>query len=112
MSPRYLELQLDASQCPASVTAARLDIRWYEGDEYSVHYLESWENDGWQCRWDRHPKPDAPAAHFHPPPTASAAVEESDIDADHHLGVLFAVLDRVEVRIEVLHDDENSTGCE
>ncbi|GAB3685954.1 hypothetical protein GCM10028857_17260 [Salinarchaeum chitinilyticum] len=117
MSPRRLELELDAEQYPSSIDTARLDVRWFEGGDYALHYLETEEdgdddeaehgtgNGGWQCRWDRHPKPDEPRSHFHPPPDASAEVVESGIDADHHLDVLFAVLDRIEQRVESLHAD-------
>lgn len=113
MSPRRLELELDVAQYPASIDAARLDVRWFEGGDYTLHYLET-DGDGaeaaqgtgnvrWQCRWDRHPKPGEPRSHFHPPPDASAEVVESGIDADHHLDVLFGVLDQIEQRIESLH---------
>lgn len=104
VSPRSLELHFDADQYPPSVQRGRLDVRWFEGDDYTFHYVESHADSGWQCRWDRHPKPDAPTPHFHPPPDASADVEPSPIDATHHLGVLFAVLDRIQDRIETLHE--------
>jgi hypothetical protein len=104
VSPRWLELPLDAGQYPTAVESARLDIRWFEGGEYTFHYLETRADDRYQCRWDRHPKPDAPTAHFHPPPDAAPNPEASDIEATHHLGVLFAVLDWVERRVERLHE--------
>lgn len=104
MSPRRLELSLDDGQYPPSVENARLDVRWYDGGEYTVHYLEVRGDEVWQCRWDRHPKPGAPTAHFHPPPDAAADVERSWLEAAHHLDVLFGVLDRVVERIEQLHD--------
>jgi len=103
LSPRRLELSLDAGQYPRPVTDVRLDVRWFDGRDYTFHYLETREEMTWQCRWDRHPKPTEPRAHFHPPPDASAAVEESDVDETHHLGVLFAVLEWVESRIGALH---------
>lgn len=105
LSPRRLELRLDDEQYPASVEAARLDVRWFEDGDYTMHYLEFQDDDGWQCRWDRHPKPDAPAAHFHPLPDAPPDVAQSEIEAIHHLGVLFAVLDWVETRIATLHEE-------
>lgn len=104
MSPRRLELHLDADQYPPSLERARLDIRWFEGGDYTFHYHESRGGDVWQCRWDRHPKPGAPKAHFHPPPDAASDVEPSRLQATHHLDVLFAVLDWVTNRIEQLHD--------
>lgn len=104
ISPRRLALQLDADQYPTAVDAARLDVRWFEGGDYTVHYLETRGDASWQCRWDRHPKPEGPNTHFHPPPDAAGAVEPSTLAATHHLGVLFGVLDWVTDRIEALHD--------
>lgn len=111
ISPRRLELHLDDGQYPESVDASRLDVCWYEGGEYTFHYLESreddtfesGEDDTWQCRWDHHSKPDAPTAHFHPPPDASADVEPSDLESAHHLGILFEVLDWIEARVVEHH---------
>jgi hypothetical protein len=42
---------------PETVEAARLDIHWHIGGDYSVHYVEH-ATDGtqWECRWDRHPE--------------------------------------------------------
>lgn len=105
LSPRRLELRLDADQFPNDVSAVRLDVRWFDGDDYSVHYLEVRGQDAWQCRWDRHPKPDVPTAHVHPPPNAASAVEPSDVDASHPLGVLFSVLDWIADRVRQLHDE-------
>ena len=104
MSPRRLELHLDDEQYPRPVEEARLDVRWFDGGDYTVHYLELRGDDAWQCRWDRHPKPGGSKAHFHPPPDAVSDVEPSGLGATHHLGVLFAVLDWVAERVEQLHD--------
>ena len=104
-SPRWLELSLDEDQYPLPITEARLDVRWFEGGDYTVHYLETRDDDVWQCRWDRHPKPGEPKAHFHPPPEAASDVEPSTLQATHHLGVLFGVLDWITERIEQLHDE-------
>lgn len=93
IAPRRLELQLNGDRYPPPVEAARLDIRWYDGGDYTIHYREQRSDGSWECRWDRHPKPDAPSAHFHPPPDAAGPVEPSPITDTHHLGVLFAVLD-------------------
>ena len=104
ISPRRLELYLDDHQYPPPVDTARLDLRWFEGGDYTVQYLETRGDDIWQCRWDRHPKPGEPPAHFHPPPEAAADVEPSGLQATHHLGVLFGVLDWITERIEQLHN--------
>ena len=105
MSPRRLELSLAEGQYPSLITEARLDVRWCEGGDYTVHYLETRDDDVWQCRWDRHPKPGAPRAHFHPPPDAAADVEPSTPRATHHLGVLFGVLNWITERIERLYNE-------
>lgn len=104
-SPRLLHISLDASAYPATVTAARIDIRWFVGDDYSVHYLEEHQHNAepYQCRWDRHPKSTAPRSHVHPPPDAGDA-ELSALDP-HHLAVLFTVLDWVSDRVEQLYAD-------
>ncbi len=99
ISPRVLELELDAGQYPDCVRAARLDVRWFVGDDYTIHYLENTEETRYECRWDRHPKPDAPRAHYHPPPDAASAVEPSRIDGETYLGVCFHVLEWVETRV-------------
>ena len=103
ISPRVLELQLDETQYPSAVREARVDIRWFVGGDYTVHYLEIREEETWQCRWDRHPKPEASREHYHPPPDASADVEQSSLESDHHLDVLFAVLEWIEDRVQTLH---------
>jgi len=105
MSPLWLELSLDENQYPSPITEARLVLRWFEGGDYTVHYLETRDDEVWQCRWDRHSEPKAPKAHFHSPPDAAADVEPSTLQATHHLGVLFGVLDWITERIEQLHDE-------
>lgn len=101
-SPRTLELRIDASAYPTAVDAARLDVHWFTTDDYYVHYIETRGDGEYQCRWDRHPKTDAPRTHFHPPPDAGPA-EDSPLDS-HHLDVLFTVLDWIGERVERLHE--------
>ena len=100
LSPRSLVIHFDRAQYLPAIESARLDVRWFEGGDYTFHYVESWGDDVWQCRWDRHPKPGEPRAHFHPPPEAAPTVEPSNMDSEHHLGVLFAVLDWISERVE------------
>ncbi|WP_290818763.1 hypothetical protein [Halovivax sp.] len=101
LSPRRLEVRLDDGQYPEDVSTVRLDVRWFEGGDYSFHYVETHERGSWQRRWDRHPKPEEPRAHEHPPPEASSRVEPSSLDVDHEhpLDVLFAVLDSISTRL-------------
>ncbi|PSP79222.1 hypothetical protein BRC81_06860 [Halobacteriales archaeon QS_1_68_20] len=104
MSPRRLQLRLDATQYPEPVRAAKLDARWFEDGDYSIHYLERRDDGTWQCHWDRHPKPGTEPVHFHPSPSASGDVDPSEIDANPHLGILFEVLDRIEERVTTLYE--------
>ncbi|MBZ6493575.1 hypothetical protein [Natrinema longum] len=104
ISPRVLELRLDEKRYPASVNGSRLDVRWFVGGDYTIHYLEASDDRTWQCRWDRHPKPTAPREHFHPPPNASSSAAPSPLESDHHLGVLFDVLEYVETRLRERHE--------
>lgn len=99
ITPRGLEVHLDPEQYPDPISEARLDIRWFEGGDYAIHYVEVDPDGMWQCRWDRHPKPGTPTEHFHPPPNAGTAVESSLVDADHHLEILFDVLEWIEGRL-------------
>ena len=103
MTPRSLVISLATGQYPAHIEDVRLDARWFENDDYSVHYVEAGGGTIRQCRWDRHPKPDEPRAHFHPPPDA-ADVEPSKVSEAHYLDVLFDVLDWVADRLEQLHE--------
>lgn len=103
MSPRVLQLYLNADSYPNEVTSVRIDIRWFRTSDYSLHYLEEHDSEDkpYQCRWDRHRKTTAPRTHFHPPPDAGDA-ELSSLEANH-LNVLFTVLDWVSERVEQLH---------
>lgn len=91
---------------PETVEAARLDIRWHIGGDYSVHYVEH-TTDGtqWECRWDRHPE-DAGRRHIHPPPDAGPP-EPTDLPTDYR-NVLAMVRAYVNERIETLW--ESATG--
>lgn len=103
ISPRVLEIRLDGTQYPSAVNEIRVDVRWFVGGDYTVHYLEVRKDGTWQCRWDRHPKPEAPRKHYHPPPEASSTVEPSPFESGHHLDILFAVLEWIEDRVQTLH---------
>ncbi|GAA0253361.1 hypothetical protein GCM10009000_082370 [Halobacterium noricense] len=97
---RNLGAEYDRSLFPDHIQSARLDIRWYIGGDFSVHYCEEWQ-DGtqWECRWDRHPKP-VGRTHFHPSPNAGQATA-ADFPSDYR-DVLSIVLAYVAERIETL----------
>lgn len=108
LSPRSLVISLKSTAYPASVDTARVDIHWFVTNDYYVHYVEHRGPSHVQCRWDRHPKTDAPRSHFHPPPDASG-VEPSPL-SEHHLEVLFTVLDWAAERVGTLRDEANRSA--
>jgi hypothetical protein len=99
--PRLLRAILDSGQYPESVTTARIDIRWFTTDDFSIHYLESQDGDHWECRWDRHPNTHNTRLHFHEPPTGNE-VSDLELSSRHPLDVYSTVFDAVEQRIESL----------
>ena len=105
LSPRSLVISLASTAYPHTVDGARIEIHWFVTGDYYVHYVEDRGTARFQCRWDRHPKTDAPKRHFHPPPDANG-VESSPV-GDHHLDVLFSVLDWVAERVERCHDESD-----
>jgi hypothetical protein len=99
--PQLLQALLDAGQYPDSVTAARIDIRWFTTDDFSMHYIETRGEDQWECRWDRHPNTHNTRLHFHEPPTG-AEVSDLDLSSLHPLDVYSTVFEAIEQRIESL----------
>jgi hypothetical protein len=98
--PRVLEARVDTGPFPPSTDAVRLDIRWFETDDFSFHYVETGlDDDRWECRWDRHPNPHNGRLHFHRPP-AGTEVGDLELSSLHPLDVLSTVLAAVENRIE------------
>ncbi len=100
--PRLLRGVLDTDQYPALVTAARLDIRWFTTDDFSIHYVETRTDNGtWECRWDRHPNDHNTRLHFHEPP-AGADITDLELASVHPLEVYSTVMTAIEQRIEDL----------
>ena len=100
--PRLIRAFLDAGRYPDSVTVARLDVRWFTTDDFSVHYVEEHEDgERWECRWNRHPNTHNTRLHFHEP---LSATELSDLDLPslHPLEVYSTVLTAIDQRIESL----------
>jgi hypothetical protein len=99
--PRLLRAVLDTGRYPDSVTTARIDVRWFTTDDFSIHYLETRETDRWECRWDRHPNTHNARLHFHEPPTG-AVVSNLELSSLHPLEVYSTVFEALEQRIESL----------
>lgn len=103
-------LSVDLSDGVGAASTARIDIRWSLAGNYAAHYTDA---QGWDFRFDCHPKPDAPTRHFHPPPDApSRPVEPSCITVREAPLVTRAVLQRwryayTNGTFEGLNDAEN-----
>ncbi len=99
--PRLLRATIDRDSYPDSVTAARIDVRWFTTGDFSIHYLESRGSERWECRWDRHPNAHNARVHFHEPP-ACGSVTDLDLSSLHPLDVYATVFEAVEERIRSL----------
>lgn len=105
VEPRELRVELDASQFPASITGARLTIRWFESGDFSVQYTETHGEDSeWKCRWDRHPNPHSSRMHFHEPPDGRT-IAELPWPSTHPIDVSAMVIAWISERVEQLWGD-------
>jgi len=97
-APNSVVADLDTGYYPSSVEQVRLHIRWFETDDFSVHYTEQYsDGSSWECRWDRHPNEHNTRDHVHPPPDARTPGEDTDHAVDWR-DVLASVLDDVDER--------------
>jgi hypothetical protein len=70
-APNSIVAEFDRGFLPPSIEQPSLQIRWYDTDDFDIHYLEQYgEGESWECRWDRHPNEHNSRGHFHPPPDA------------------------------------------
>ena len=98
--PQLLRVLCDAGRYPPGIEAARLDIRWFESDDFSIHYIETSATDDpdWECRWDHHANPHNARLHFHQPPDGTR-IEDLSLPSVHPLDVITTVLAALEQRI-------------
>lgn len=99
-APNAVIADYDLGYFPGGVTRASLRIRWFETDDFSIHYAERYQTgDSWDCRWDRHPNDHTTRDHYHPPPDSrTPGVDEQY--PDEWRDVLATVLTRLDERIE------------
>lgn len=97
--PRILHALCEKDRYPAAVGPARLDIRWFASDDFSLHYLETIADDRWECRWDRHPNPHNARLHFHQPPNGDDIVDLT-WSSLHPIDILSTVIAAIEQRID------------
>lgn len=103
-APSAVVADYDLGYFPGGVARASLRIRWFETDDFSVHYSEQYRtNESWECRWDRHPNDHNTREHFHPPPDASTPGEDEGYPDDWR-EVVAMVLSRLDDRIDAFWD--------
>jgi len=82
-APSAVVADFDVGYFPAGVERASLRIRWFETDDFSVHYSEQYrDGESWECRWDRHPNSHNDREHFHSPPDAATPGEDMAFASD------------------------------
>ena len=104
-APNAIVADYDLGYFPGGVERAYLRIRWFETDDFSIHYSEQYvTGDVWECRWDCHPNDHNAREHFHPPPDASAPADDTEYPDDWR-DVIGTVLTRLDGRIEAFWDE-------
>lgn len=97
----YLRVELAGEYYPHAISA-RLEIRWYRNDDFTIHYRDGEGDGAWECRWDRHPNVHNSSDHFHPPPSAHRTEAQDAQWPNDHRDVCQLVFDFLEERIETL----------
>jgi len=99
-APNAVVADYDLGYFPGGVRRASLRVRWFETDDFSVHYAEQYQtDDSWECRWARPPNDHNDREHFHPPPDAATPGADDD-HPEEWRDVLAVVLARLDERIE------------
>ena len=64
-APHAVFAEYDLGYVPSDVERASLRIRWYQTDDFSIHYSErNSDRPPWECRWDKHPNDHNSKAHI------------------------------------------------
>ncbi|WP_267643967.1 hypothetical protein [Haloarchaeobius amylolyticus] len=90
--------QSHASYYPDQVSRVYVDIELLQNGDFHIHYVEEWDGENMECRWDRHENPHNARDHYHPFPAASTdEATDRSYPADF-LDVIGEVLSDVEAR--------------
>ena len=108
-APERLQCEYDPQLYPRSVRAARLDVVWYENDDFSLHYHEDHETSEYDHRWDRHPSDHNERDHIHPGPNAPTPGENASHPADWR-DVLSMALSEIDDRQRAFWEDTGSSS--
>ena len=104
-APNAVIAEYDLGYFPNGVSRAYLRIRWFETDDFSIHYSEQYRTSkSWECRWDRHPNDHNTREHFHPPPDAPTPGADKEY-ADEWRDVLATVLTQLDARINAFWEE-------
>lgn len=99
-APTSVVFVFDLGYFPNAVERASLHVRWYENDDFNIHYAEQHRTEQrWECRWDRHPNTHNSREQFHPPPDATTPGTDETYSDDWR-EVLTQVLERLDSHIE------------
>lgn len=96
-APDRLVCTYDPGYYPESVTGARLEVVWYENDDFSIQYHETHASGSFDHRWDRHPSEHNSRDHVHPGPHAPTPGTDASHPRDWR-DVLSDVLREIETR--------------
>jgi hypothetical protein len=104
-APNAVVADYNLGYFPGGITRASLRSRWFETDDFSIHYAEQYQTGtSWDCRWDRHPNDHTTREHVHPPPDASTPGDDADYPDDWR-AVLAAVLTELDARITAFWEE-------
>ena len=99
-APHAVVAEYDLGYFPSDVERAALRIRWYQTDDFSIHYSEHYSDGSrWECRWDRHPNTHNTRDHFHPPPSAATPGDNTRFPGDWR-DMMTLVLMELDARIQ------------
>lgn len=105
-APNAVVAEFELGYFLSNIERASIRIRWYETDDFTIHYSEHYSDRSlWECRWDRHPNDHNTRDHFHPPPSAETPGEDANFPWDWR-DVMTLVLNELDARIKSFWDDE------
>lgn len=96
-APDRVVFTYDQGYYPVTVTDARLEIVWFENNDFSIHYHETHQDGAFDHRWDRHPTEHNTRDHIHPGPDAPTPGTDVSHPSDWR-DVLASILAEIETR--------------
>lgn len=69
--PGTVEVVFDETAYPKQISRVYVDIELQLNGSFYIHYVEEWERERKECRWNRHENPHNARDHYHPFPAAT-----------------------------------------